>query len=274
METKFCKCGCGETITPKRHHRWAGIPDYVHGHNSRIEHPMQGRKHSPKTLQKLSDSHMGLPSGAKGLKHSEKSRKQMSESHMGVPLSAEHCKSLSKKSIRAWANKSEEEREQWARNISAGEKGKPPMSPDALLRMAATKKGKRCSPATEFTSVIMKERYLDPAYIKKMMKAWNIRPNKPETLMLQLLNGLYPDQWKYTGDFSFTINGKSPDFTNCNGQKKIIEIFGDYWHRGQNPQDRIDVFAPFGYKTLVIWEHELKEINNVINNIHKFMEVI
>ena len=272
MGDKLCKCGCGTIIIPKRHHKWKGIPDYVTGHNARVEHPMQGKKHSPETLQKLSDSHQGPRPWRLGFTHSEETCKKMSESHTGVPLSESHCKSLSEKSIRAWANKSKEEREQWAKNISIGEKGKPPMPPESLIKMAETKRGKRCSPATEFTSEIMKERYRDPVYIEKMIKAWNIKPNKPETLMLELLNNLYPNQWKYTGDFSFTINGKSPDFTNCNGQKKIIEIFGDYWHRGQNPQDRIDAFSPFGYETLVIWEHELKNIHNVMNRIHLFME--
>lgn len=264
MSGQVCKCGCGEIVNKGN--------IFIHGHNSRTEHPMKGRKHSPDTLQKLSDSHQGPRPWRLGFKHSEETCKKMSESHKGVPLSEKHRASLSPANKKKWASKSKEEREQWARNISAGEKGKPPMSPEALVRMAQTKKGKRCSIGTEFTSELLKSRYRDPAYVKKMAAAWNIKPNKPETLMLQLLNDLYPDQWKYTGDFSFTINGKSPDFTNCNGQKKIIEVFGDYWHRGQNPQDRIDTFTPFGYKTLVIWEHELKEINSVVNKIHTFME--
>lgn len=97
-----------------------------------------------------------------------------------------------------------------------------------------------------------------------------IKPNKPETIILNLLNELYPAEWKYTGDFSFMINGKNPDFVNCNGQKKIIELFGDYWHKGENPKDRAKIFKPFGYKTLIIWESELKNINKVKNKIIKF----
>lgn len=103
-----------------------------------------------------------------------------------------------------------------------------------------------------------------------MATAWGIKPNKPEKFLLRLLNDLHPGEWKYTGDFSMTINGKCPDFVNCNGQKKIIELFGHYWHRGQNPQERIDVFKPFGYETLVIWEHELKNIENLIEKINAF----
>lgn len=73
------------------------------------------------------------------------------------------------------------------------------------------------------------------------------------------------------GDFSFMINGKNPDFVNCNGKKLIIELFGDYWHKDDNPEDRAKVFEPFGYKTLVIWEHELKDIENLKNKLEGFI---
>ena len=108
---------------------------------------------------------------------------------------------------------------------------------------------------------------------KAIAKGLNLKPNKPERLFLKLLNKLYPNEWKFTGDFSFILNGKSPDFTNCNGQKKLIELYGDYWHRNDDPQDRIDEFAQFGYKTLVIWENELKNIDRVIKRVNKFMVI-
>ena len=50
------------------------------------------------------------------------------------------------------------------------------------------------------------------------------------------------------------------------------EVFGDYWHRGQNPQDRIDTFKPFGFETLVIWERELNDIDAVAEKIREFQE--
>lgn len=95
-------------------------------------------------------------------------------------------------------------------------------------------------------------------FVEKQRISRSIRPNKPETLILNLLNELFPNEWQYTGDFSFMINGKNPDFTNINGQKKLIELFGDYWHKGEDPEDRKSIFKEFGYETLVIWEHELK----------------
>lgn len=82
----------------------------------------------------------------------------------------------------------------------------------------------------------------------------------------------WKNEWKFTGDFSFMINGKNPDFTNINGQKKLIELFGDYWHKDDNPQDRIDVFKPFGWDTLIIWERELKDIKQLKRKIFDFCE--
>jgi len=118
-----------------------------------------------------------------------------------------------------------------------------------------------------------KRKFKDPEFLNKYYKGMNTTPNKPEKKLFSLLENLYPGQWRYTGDFSFTINGKCPDFVNCNGQKKIIELFGDYWHRGENPQDRINEFKPFGFETLVIWESEMKNIENVKNRIREFHEI-
>lgn len=266
---KLCKCGCGQEIIVKWWHKYRGIPDFIHGHNSRYAHPMLGRKASEETLKKLRKSHLGLPSGSKGLKRTKETRRRMSESHKGVSLSERHKKSIGIASKKVWTKKTDTEKAQWSKNISSAEKGRI-ISNEARKKISIAHKGKRLSPATEFTSERMKAKYRDPVYIKKMRKAWNMKPNKPETLILNLLNDLYPGEWKYTGDFSFTINGKCPDFVNCNGQKKIIEFWGDHWHKEQNPQDRINAFKPFGYDTMVIWGHELKDMDAIIARIDEF----
>jgi len=238
---------------------------------------MQGQKHSEEARKKMSESHQGPRPWRIGKGHSEEARMKMSISHAGIPLSEKAKINLGIASKRAWAAKSEVQRQAvLSKRHAAWGGNKSPMkgkhhTEEANRKNSDAHKGKRLSPKTEFTSDLLKGRYQDPAYVQKMAKAWNIKPNKPESCLNNLLEGLYPGQWKYTGDFSFTINGKCPDFVNCNGQKKIIELFGDYWHRGQNPQDRIDTFRPFGYETLVIWEHELKNIDSVIERIRGFM---
>jgi very-short-patch-repair endonuclease len=198
--------------------------------------------------------------------HSEETCRKMSESHRGVPLSTEHIKARTESRMRNGYRHSEETKAR----ISATEKGKI-VSEESKRKNSESNKGKRRSPGTEFKSEVLKSRYQDPAYIEKMRKAWNIKPNKAEERMLELLNNLYPGEWKYTGDFSFTINGKCPDFVNCNGKKLIIEYFGDHWHQGHDPEERAATFRPFGYETLVIWGHETKDLTSIINKIRSFV---
>lgn len=82
--------------------------------------------------------------------------------------------------------------------------------------------------------------------------------------------------YKFVGDGQVMINGKFPDFINCNGQKKIIEFFGSLWHNQPNlPYSRTEVgtkeaYAEYGYDTLVIWDYEMKDTNAVIEKIKRF----
>jgi len=109
--------------------------------------------------------------------------------------------------------------------------------------------------------------------IKSVLKASHIRPTKPEAELNSLLRHLFPNEYKYVGNGEVIIGGKNPDFINCNGQKKIIEMWGDYWHKGEDPQDRINVFKPFGYFTLIVWEHELKNIETLTQKLLKFNSI-
>lgn len=106
--------------------------------------------------------------------------------------------------------------------------------------------------------------------VEAILKASRIRPNKAEVSLLELLESLQPSDWKYVGDGNLIIAGKNPDFVNVNGKKLIIEMWGDFWHKGQDPQDRIDVFTPFGFSTLIVWEHELKNILVLTDKLNKF----
>lgn len=69
--------------------------------------------------------------------------------------------------------------------------------------------------------------------------------------------------FEYVGDGSLWIENFNPDFASNNGFKKLIEVYGDYWHSrpGARKRDekRLEVYAKYGYKTLVLWEHEIKE---------------
>ena len=95
------------------------------------------------------------------------------------------------------------------------------------------------------------------------------KPNKTEQMLADLIsdNSL---PFKYVGDGQFILGGKVPDFLNINGRKQVLELYGDYWHAGEDPQDRIDYFKEYGFDCLVIWEHELKDKDAVIDKIKEF----
>jgi len=114
----------------------------------------------------------------------------------------------------------------------------------------------------------------NPIYRDKVIKTSNLgmhlRPNQPE----KILQNLLPKSFKYVGNKNFRIDRYNPDFINLK-QKKIIELFGDYWHNLDSYKKRdkrkLKIYKNNGYKTLIIWQHELKDINKVINKIKKFI---
>ncbi len=118
-------------------------------------------------------------------------------------------------------------------------------------------------------SIILKRKWREPGYAEKMMAAWSIKPTKPELALAEIILGLKLP-YKYVGDGEFILAGKCPDFLNMDGQKKLIEIYGNYWHRNDNPQERTDLFAKYGYDTLIIWESELKNLDEVKEKILAF----
>lgn len=102
------------------------------------------------------------------------------------------------------------------------------------------------------------EHWKSSGYQKKQILSRHLRPNKIELKLNKILSQNFPKEYKYVGDFQVWIGGKNPDFMNINGQKKLIEFYGTYWHKDENPKDRINHFKKYGFDTLVIWDKELK----------------
>lgn len=109
-----------------------------------------------------------------------------------------------------------------------------------------------------------------PEFVQWLIKQIAKKPTKPEMVVMAILNQYYPNQWKYVGNGALITGGKCPDFANINGKKQFIEVFGSYWHRGENPQILIDHYKQYGFDTLVIWQDELKDIDKVIARVKDF----
>jgi len=104
---------------------------------------------------------------------------------------------------------------------------------------------------------------------KNSLMSQHKRPTKPEQILMDLIqqNQL---PYKYVGNGEVLFGGKNPDFIQVNGKKKLIEIFGSYWHKNDNPKERIDFFKKYGFSTLIIWDKELENSQNVVNKIKVF----
>jgi hypothetical protein len=104
-----------------------------------------------------------------------------------------------------------------------------------------------------------KNQWKDIEFAKMMLHRRT--PSGPEQSFIKLCK-----EFKYVGNGTLVIDGKNPDFVDSTG-KKLVEIWGDYFHKGQNPQDRIDFFKTCGYDCIVIWASELKHPEQVVRKV-------
>lgn len=98
------------------------------------------------------------------------------------------------------------------------------------------------------------------------------RPNKLEKKLQRLLADLFPNEYRYTGSGEVWIGKRNPDFTNVNGKKAVIELWGDYWHAGKDPEELIQYYRKYGFSCLVIWERELvdEQAASLVNKLLRF----
>jgi hypothetical protein len=115
----------------------------------------------------------------------------------------------------------------------------------------------------------MKELWKDPEFAKKVLHRRT--PSGPEQEFICISDRFYLE-FNFVGNGELIIDGKNPDFVCINDEHKLIEIWGEHFKLGRNPQDLIDFFKDRGYDCIVIWASELKDVSSVIDRIKKFVE--
>lgn len=130
-------------------------------------------------------------------------------------------------------------------------------TPEHCRNISLAKKGKR--PWNYGVTGYHNKPYPQSFYDSRWKGLVTQKPNKSEIKLGELIEIACPKEYSYTGNGSFIIQRCCPDFSNTNGQKKVIEMYGDYWHSAGSDKNRIEKFKSFGYDCLVIWESELKE---------------
>lgn len=107
--------------------------------------------------------------------------------------------------------------------------------------------------------------------LRKWIQSCRIKPNKSEQKLNVIVQDIVPNEFKLNVEANIMIiGGKIPDFVNINGQKKLIELYGDFWHKGESFKPRVDFFKKFGWDTLIIWERELKCIETLKQKVISF----
>ena len=135
----------------------------------------------------------------------------------------------------------------------------------------------------------MKGRHLSEATKRQIRRRWNASPNLLETEVGLILSQMYPNEWKFNGDYrnGITIAGLVPDFINVNGKKLLIEVFGDIWHDPEKalkgmkvPYNRTEkgrkkIFSEYGFDCVILWEHSLKSgsmIEYIKQEVNKYYD--
>ncbi len=180
-------------------------------------------------------------------------------------------------------HKVNENKEPWNKNKvglqTAWSKGKSKENclslQSASMRISATRKqmfkdGKLKRPYGKDNPMYGKR--LSEQHRTALWAGWKNSYTKPELKLMDIIKE-YTD-WEYVGNGKFHLHTKKqhrvPDFIN-RAKKKIIEVYGDYWHRNDNPNDKITEYREIGWECIVIWESEIMSNDFSIEKIKYFL---
>ena len=215
---------------------------------------------SKETKQLLREAQMGHVT-------TEETRRRMSEANTGNQYALGHVHTEESKQLMreaalgnkcAMGNVHTEETRQKMREASLGNQ--------YHLGLVHTEEAKQ-----KMREAMMKN-WKDPEFQRRWSESVHMRPNEPECQLQSVLDKHFPGEWKYTGDGTFWIKGKNPDFTNVNGKKQVIEIFGYYWHDDDEVEPRIAHFKEYGFDCIIFWEFDVYDEEEVVGRVKTFKE--
>lgn len=239
------------------------LPPFSDEHRAKLSAALKGKPHTAEHTARAAASY-------RGYRHTEETKAKISAINKGRKHTEEWKKANSERMRAFWQDLSYRERQ--LPNIRSAAKGCV-RSDEYKKKLSEARKGKSMLEETRRAiSATLKGRVFSPEHRSKIVRSTCQRPTKPEWQLLEMLDRLFPNEYRYVGDGSLIIGGKCPDFANVNGQKKLIEMFGNYWHqKGVGEESlRIELFSTFGYKTLVVWEDELQDITVLNAILEKF----
>jgi len=254
--------GTKNKISLKMKGRKVGTP--FEEHRKKIAIALMGHAVSEDTRNKISSANKGRPNPHPGHMVSENTRRKISQFMTGRKPSVDTIEKI--------------------RLANTGKK----MSENAKNKLRIAHLGKELSQLTkEKMRATHKKLWEDPVFrndmVRAIAKAICNRPNKAEKFITELLDEYFPNEFKYNISPNITIiNGRIPDWVNCNGQKKVILFNGIYWHLWRLQQksnssltkEQVEElerkpYEAFGFQVLHIWEDE--SIDQIVSKIHHFV---
>lgn len=285
-EIRFCECGCGETFECKTNSK----KRYINGHSRKAPREIRICECGCSgTFEcKASSKQKYLQGHSNRGKHINQPNKILRETRYcacGCGGTFECLATSKQKYIYGHYWRGRKRPLDQIENIRAGTEKYYEDPKNHEKQSVRMKEAMNCTEVKERCSRSKKKNWEDLEYREKQFKAIiegsKLLPNKPEKFLDKLFQKLFPNQIKYVGDGkdkdSF-IGGRCPDFIFIDGQKKIIEHFGDYHHgegvtgipNEQHEQERTAYFAKYGYQTLIIWEHELDNTSQLRDGLVEF----
>lgn len=151
-------------------------------------------------------------------------------------------------------------------------------SPEEIAKRVASMKGYRHSDETkQKMSIAQKGRHWTKEQRERclpiVMANRRQRPTRLETLLQEVIQR-HSLPYKYVGDGYTWIAGRCPDFLNIDGQKKVVEVFGRWWHDpAVNPHVKPQYtecntrghYARYGFDCVIIWEEQLSDESAIVS---------
>lgn len=219
--------------------------------------PFKGKHHTTEAKEKNRLAHLGKPSWNKGL----------------IGIMKPNAGSFKKGQI------------PWNKGVKGihfspsteWQKGRNPNhSKETLQKIALAKLGKDRGIVFKLKiAAIHKEQWKNVEYARKIFRAQQRSYNNDEKYLDAILQLNFPNEWKYVGDGQITIEGKIPDFINCNGKKIVIEYNGfcpkaGFGHTLEKDQVKTEHYAKYGFRTLNLYKDDIENENKIIEKIRQF----
>jgi hypothetical protein len=220
---------------PKQYGVWNKGKHHTAESKAKISTKAKGRRLSVETRQRISMSNTGK-------KRSLATKEAISRANKGLQLTDEQHQRFVVAMRKLWAN------------------------PEYVTKMCAQR---QTSDYRSNMSKKLKILFKDPRHRKKVLHRRQM--SGPESVFMTIC-AQYGLEYRFVGNGALWIGGKNPDFIGIKNEHIVIEIWGDYFHRGQDPQDRIDHFKQFGYTCLVVWASELHNICTTVDKVRRLVQ--